>query len=216
MSAIVFRGKIILIFLFATAFTVNIFSKASFIYNLSDPFADQVLYFKVVKKGYTLDFNWATSPNADAIEFTVESSKSAEVWEPLRKVIVDRQSTTRYSLNGLTPKWSTAYYRLKVTDSKGEFFYTKPIKISMYYRDLDNVMVYPNPLVSNAPVKLKFNRPILNGSKISVYSINGKHQFDQVINETTETIELPPLDAGNYLIEIIGASDVSRVKVVVK
>lgn len=203
----------ILVFLVPLFFIISAFSiaysKGSF-----SAFNDQVVYFNVIKSGYTLDFKWATSPDVHIFNFTVETSQSAEIWTPLNHLKAGRAK--EYSLKGLTPKWSTAYYRLKVTDVNGNHSYTKPVKVSLYYRNLDDLMVYPNPLSSNAQTKLKFSRKLLRGSKISVFSINGVHQFDQVLQKDTEIIELPPLEAGNYFIEIVDASDVLRLKIAVK
>lgn len=207
-------GKVF-VFLISPFFVIHVFAHTitgSEVFH--DPSNDQVIYFNVQKNGYTLDFKWGTSPDAYVFDFTIETSKSTEVWAPLNNI---RASEAReYRLKGLTPKWSTAYYRLKIRDTKGKYSYTKPVKVSLYYRDLDNLTVYPNPLSSNVSTKLKFSRQILRGSKVSVFSINGIHQFDHVIQKDTDIIELPPLEAGNYFIEIADASEVQRLKVAVK
>ncbi|UII30362.1 T9SS type A sorting domain-containing protein [Fulvivirga ulvae] len=215
MSSFVFIIRKILIFLIPSFFVFISFAHTtSFPERVSNPFSDLVVYFNVAKNGYTLDFKWTTSPDADIRDFTIETCQSDDSWTTLDHI--KASDAREYCMKSLAPKWSTAYYRLKIIDAKGGYSYTKPVKISMYYRNLDDIMVYPNPLSSNVNTKLKFNRIMLSGTKISVFSTNGVQLSDQVLQKDTEIIELPPLEAGNYFIEIVDTAEVLRLKIAVK
>ncbi|MBL6449446.1 T9SS type A sorting domain-containing protein [Fulvivirga sp. 29W222] len=208
MSAFVSSGIKILIFIASSIYEINSFAQADC------HKVDQVTYFNVVKNGYTLDFSWGTASGVNSLDFIIETSRSAETWTVLD--YLKGNNALEYSLKGLIPKWSSAYYRLKVEDGGEEYTYSKPVKVTMYYRDLEDLVVYPNTLLPNTNIKLKFNKEISRGSKVSVFTINGVHQFDQVLQKDTEVIELLPLEEGNYFIEIIDAPDVLRMKIVVK
>ncbi len=83
--------------------------------------------------GNSVELSWLTADESNNSSFTIEKSKDAEQFIPLMKLPGAGKSTTEraYQSRDEFPFPGINYYRLKQTDSEGNYTYTKTVAVNV-------------------------------------------------------------------------------------
>ncbi len=134
--------------------------------------------------GITL--NWTAKNEENVAYYTIERSEDNMEYEPLRNVAAAGNSTYSqdYEFNDIEMKLSpvngTVWYRLSMTDSKGNITYLRTIEVTKISEFEDVFKVYPNPTTDdniNLTVKLERNEEML----VILMDILGNQIYSKVI-----------------------------------
>ncbi len=144
-----------------------------------------------------VDLSWITESELGNALFTVERSADGNDWDFVcsQPGAINSTSTIEYSDVDPQPLKGLSYYRLKQTDTDGEFSYSDAVPV---YNGND-VTVYPNP--SNSSVYITGG---LETSDIEVYNSLGQ-KVDLEIFEMGDKLQFSVLDmaAGTYIIRFV-------------
>ncbi|MCB0661651.1 MAG: T9SS type A sorting domain-containing protein, partial [Saprospiraceae bacterium] len=139
---------------------------------------------------------WETASEIDNDYFGVERSDDGLQFRSLGKVSGAGNSTQihQYQFLDVNPKAGWNYYRLKQTDLDGAFEYSQVLAVYIE-GGKEDIVLYPNPVVES----IHFSKPV-SGSLI-VINQSGKVVWQLDNLEDAETVRLPDLPAGQYLIQ---------------
>ena len=113
--------------------------------------------------------SWTTASETNNDYFTLEKSSDANIFQPIAKIQGAGNSTTilNYSFTDESPlsfgahqpvlsevEGGVRYYRLKQTDFNGAFSYSKTIAINSNLKNVNDLLIYPNPAQNNFTVEM--------------------------------------------------------------
>ena len=140
-----------------------------------------------------------------ADRYEIERSADGAIYS--RIGVLNATNLSLYAMQDAGPVSGFNYYRLKITDKDGKYFYSAVLTIHI---DKSNaVMVYPNPAKNIVYVKLPenlFNKKVT----MSLRSMDGKLLFTDKMFTTGQTaiIDVSKFANGKYYIHIATNADV--------
>ena len=156
--------------------------------------------FNVYKKGTKNMLDWTTAIERSAFSFTIQKSNNGKDFTNI-DILSATGNNTHYSYIDNEPLKSINYYRIKMINEDGKFYYS-PIK-SIDNNSPLSINVYPNPASNNLTVKLSvdLDAPIL----VSIKTIDGILVMQKSItlsnvNKNTTNFNISALAKGSYLI----------------
>lgn len=161
-------------FLFKTAQSL-LSAKASTSYNA-----------RAIHSALGITINWTASSEEDVAFYSIERSEDNVEFEPLRNLAASGNSTFAqdYEFNDLEMKLSpingTVWYRLSMTDSKGNITYLRTIEVTQINEFEDVFKVYPNPTTEdniNLTIKLDHHEEML----VVLMDILGNQIYSKVV-----------------------------------
>ena len=165
------------------------------------------------EQGITLQ--WSAKNEQDLAFYSIERSEDNLEYEPIRNVTAAGNSSMQqdYEFNDLDMKLSAVYgsvwYRLSMTDIKGNITYLKVVEIKKISEFEDLFKVYPNPTTDdniNISVKLVQNEELL----VVLLDILGNRIYSKVIvtddNGFAASAFNPGHDLKPGIYEVIGYS----------
>lgn len=171
-----------------------------------------LLAFSAVHSDGQVSLNWVTRSETDN-NFLVERSADGLTWEAMTLNVEVKSGDANYYYNCVDPSPYTkeiSYYRLKQTDSKGDYPYSDIVAVEM--ETPTKVKLYPNPVVSY--VQIISDSKTTRESTVSFYNMAG-HLVKQITgNINTQLIDVMDLETGNYFAVIDSGTKVSRVQFV--
>lgn len=166
----------------------------------------ELLHFHADPINDQVSLNWATASEVNNDYFTVERSADKENWEEV--VRMDGSGSTsnmnQYSTIDSKPLLGTSYYRLRQTDTNGEYSHSQVVPVTFMAEDIE---IYPNPTSDIFYVK----GDLSNVNVIQVIDGRGRVvSFDDQTNLSKEwnLMELG-LERGVYFVEFILNSGVT-------
>jgi len=147
---------------------------------------------------------WSTSNESGARSFVIEKSNNGVAFSVLTTVPAHNNSGVNgYTFNDDMAQKGTIYYRLKVIDNNGGYFYSKTLKISTDNKNQTLYNIYPNPVKNQLTVD--FNG-VSDNIDASVVSLSGKELVRLPLQDgiSKKTIEVGQLAKGEYLLVIRG------------
>jgi hypothetical protein len=172
------------------------------------PLPIKLLSFNAKKNSSLVDVNWTTSTEINNDFFTVEKSKDGILFEIVGVVEGAGNSYTQknYQLFDDNPYSGVSYYRLKQTDTDGNYSYSNIVSIN-FNNDDDIISFYPNP----ADNSLHYN---IAPSQIEIFDLAGKLVlFAKPINSTTH---IGHLSSGIYMTKIEYKGNTRQEKLIIK
>lgn len=120
----------------------------------------QLLSFKTLLKGNTIDISWSTANEVNSKNFIVERSVDGINFLPVAFVDAAGNSsvTKKYAVTDTRPAAGKNYYRLKQTDINGLFSWS-PVSY-IFYKDLKNaqLLIYPNPVKDRLQINMQYDQ----------------------------------------------------------
>lgn len=137
---------------------------------------------------------WQTRNEDQVLHFSVERSDDAVRFASIGTVAANNtDGTHNYSFSDMRPAGGVQYYRLKMLDNDGKFFFSNVIKLSGSDRLLFSV--FPNPAADFVTL-----HGLQGKGVIQVIHGNGKLAHQQTVTAQTETLNLQSYPPGVYLI----------------
>jgi len=142
--------------------------------------------------------NWRTASEVNTDYFDLE--KSTDGVKYTRMATVNAHGTaSSYSYADRTPAAGKSYYRLRITESSENYWYSKVVTAVFGGMNMYNIDVYPNP--ANAVLMIKEN-VAAEGGFFRITNIAGRTEKMQKANDGGLTvIDVRGLAAGLYLLQ---------------
>lgn len=172
---------------------------------IGGPLPIELLDFSAKANDQQVDLNWSTGSERNNDFFTIEKTIDGINYETVGTIngAGNSSSQNEYTFTDYNPAAGTSYYRLKQTDSNGDFEYFEPVAVEI---EKANVVsnVYPNP-ATESRVNITVSQtqtPV----EVNLYNLMGQLVSTQTIDATTgnitQVIELP--ETGNtFFVELI-------------
>ena len=162
----------------------------------------ELLYFNAVLNDGEVDLTWVTKTEIDNDYFTVERSQDGSSWTEILEV--DGAGNSSYEIEYFQvdrdPFFGNSYYRLKQTDFNGDYTYS-PI-VNIYQGGEDELILYPNPVMSGNDLALDFNHLVIvfpdiqdNDFLVQIFTIDGKLMYSTTVDLTKTTQLFVPIGA---------------------
>lgn len=141
---------------------------------------------------------WVTTNEINTSKFDVERSVDGITWGYLGSVnAISSYGINNYTYSDFSPSLGTNHYRLKMIDKDGNYTYSMVRDI--FIESLQSAFsIIPNPAKEYALIS--FKQPT-NGS-ISIFDIQGKKIFEDVVNGNSYNLSTSQFMNGNYIIKI--------------
>jgi len=166
----------------------------------------ELLHFHANPTNGQVALNWATASEVNNDYFTVERSADKENWEEVVRLDGNGSTNTmnQYSTMDPKPLIGTSYYRLKQTDTNGEYSHSHVVPVTFLSEELE---IYPNPTSDIFYVQ----GDLSNVSIIQVLDGRGRVvSFDNQTNLSKEwNLAELGLERGVYFVEFILNSGVT-------
>ena len=166
----------------------------------------KLIYFTAIADGNKVRLNWEITNEQDTRIYEVEKSLTTTNFTHLSSVNSLQQVQSAYTDYDLLPAMGWNYYRLKIIDKYGHYFYS-PVRAVKFDKGLEQVKLFPNPATDVLNIQLPSS--YINQSIIQVYGIDGRFIAEKKPAANMIILNVQPLPSGNYLIQII-KSDGSR------
>ncbi len=140
------------------------------------PLPVTLVSFTAAKQEKNVLLKWTTATEIDNDYFIIERSSNGNNWETISQMPTQGNGSNLqyYQDKDLTPLQGVNFYRLKQVDIDGKFVYSKTVMVDMRLNKENNLVLMPNPVVSDA---LTLNLSDIEASgncKILLYDMTGK------------------------------------------
>ena len=160
----------------------------------------ELLSFHAVVKDKVVHLDWQTASEKENDYFTVERSQEGISWEAVSVInaIGNSHQIQHYETIDESPYIGQSYYRLKQTDTDGQFSYSsiRPIYLIPFEQ---NVRIYPNP--TNHQITIEGNEEELK--TIRIFNVLGQEvtKFTNIVGQVSLFVmDLSALPSGFYTI----------------
>lgn len=168
----------------------------------------ELLFFDAFKKDNTVELIWETASELNNDKFVVMRSVNGEVYQPIGEVKGQGNSTVvnRYNFVDVSPQTGDNYYAIYQYDFDG-ILAKSPVKLVTF----DNNLGFEG--YSNGSEIILEYHDILPGSKVEVFSIEGKLIESFILNNSQgmEQISLPT--ESYYLIRLSNQLDSKIIRI---
>ena len=152
---------------------------------------------------------WETSSENMSNIFLVEKSVDKINFQPIETIsTISPTGGNIYTREVVQPLGMT-YYRLGIKQASGEIEYSKVDSINNKCNEIEYMLAYPNPVVGNQHLNLRFTTVYNGVAQLIIFKINGQKVFNKPvqvksgINEMK--IDLNNLINGTYFINLMGS-----------
>jgi Secretion system C-terminal sorting domain len=163
----------------------------------------KLLYFTAVADGNKVRLNWEAANEQDTRTYEIQKSLTGSNFSFLGTVNSRQLSQSAYTDYDFNPAPGWNYYRLKVIDKSGNFFYSiiRPVKFS---KGQEEVKIFPVPATDVLNVLLPSS--YINNATLLLYGIDGKFIATLKPSVNNVKINVKPLAGGTYVLKIIKAT----------
>lgn len=175
----------------------------------------ELLSFIAKSVGTQIHLSWLTATERDNDYFLIQRSANGEDWIDLGVVdgVGSSQIEVDYEFQDQSPVTGINYYRLIQVDNNGQRSLSEVVSAEI--RSQETILeCYPNPVESGSLLYLK-NLDSVNGELV-IYDLNGTMVFQDMISNETNTIQLPALQGGLYLIHLRDRNTIKSAKLMVR
>ena len=160
----------------------------------------KLIYFTAIADGNKVRLNWEVTNEQDTKTYEVERSFNAIDFSILSAVNSLQQSRSAYTDFDFAPAMGWNYYRLKIIDRSGSYFYS-PVRPVKFEKALEQVKIFPNPATDVLNIQLPSS--YVNQATLIAYGMDGK--FISSLKPSVNMIQLSvlPLPSGTYIIQVI-------------
>ena len=180
--------------LFLLCCFVTAFTQAQGLYDV------QVTNFKAESRNGNVGLSWKTKSEDHLRQYEIEYSPDSKYYKNLGFI------SARNNLNGDFYEFEnpvsysdSAFYRLKVVDNNGRWFYTEPVLYQV--NKITAFFVYPSVITSHV-INIFVNDPFYS---LEVVSMNGEVMLKQNLSGKTGRFNIPVspnLSAGIYMVRL--------------
>lgn len=170
---------------------------------VANPLPIKLVNFSAQKMDNVTKLNWQIENSLEQVDFVIEKSTDQKLFNVVKKITSTQ--TNDYSYIDEEKNTATVYYRIKIINQNGTFYYS-PVLTIQYAKKSFDLKVFPNPLQQNS--WLQINTKKSEGIVLTVCDINGRiiwQQNTQVV-AGGNLIALPfeKMGKGTYLLKALG------------
>jgi len=144
--------------------------------------------------------NWEVANEQETLRYELEKSLNATSFTYLGTIISRQMQQSAYTDFDLNPATGWNYYRLKVIDKSGSFFYS-PVRPVKFDKGLEQVKIFPVPATTVVNVQLPTS--YVNQTTLQVFGADGKFIATLKPQANMVIINIQPLASGTYFIQVI-------------
>ena len=153
---------------------------------------------------------WETSVENNSSIFILEQSEDNINFHTISSLATaGSPSGNKYSKE-VTQPFGIAYYRLKIQHIDGTYEYSPEISVNSTCHGIENIRVYPNPVVDNEKVNLRFATSYEGNAELMIISSAGQLVLKNYVQVKSQnnllTIDINHLIHGTYFINIAGSN----------
>jgi Secretion system C-terminal sorting domain len=131
----------------------------------------KILYFTAIADGNRVRLNWEAANEQDTRTYEIQKSLTGTNFSFLGNVSARQLSQAAYTDFDVNPAMGWNYYRLKVIDKTGNFFYSdiRPVK---FEKGREDIKIFPNPVTDVLHIQLPTS--YINKVQLQVFGVDGK------------------------------------------
>lgn len=167
----------------------------------------QLLYFTAIGDGNKVRLNWEVANEQDIRTYELEKSLTATNFVHLSTVTSRQQTQSDYTDYDYAPALGWNYYRIKIIDRSGNFTYS-PVRAVKFDKGLEEIKIFPNPATDWLHIQLPSS--YVNNVSLQVYGIDGKLISSMKPTSNTVQLNVLPLPASTYILQIIKTDGSSK------
>ena len=159
----------------------------------------KLIYFTAIADGNRVRLNWEAANEQDTRVYEIEKSTNAVNFNYLGAVSSRQTSLSAYTDYDPSPVAGWNYYRLKIIDKSGSFFYS-PVRAVRFEKGMEQVKLFPNPATDVLNVQLPSS--YVNSSVITVFGADGKLISSRKPAANMVVMNVSSLASGTYILQI--------------
>lgn len=165
------------------------------------PLPIELLYFDAVCSNNAVNISWSTATQTNNDHFTIERTADGINYSPIAMIKGAGTSSKplKYSYSDLRPYNGTAYYRLKQTDTDGDYKYFRHAVVSCTPQE-ESLSIYPNP--NNGSFVIE---GLSEGSDLFISNALGQSVATIKTTSVKQELDLSTLPDGIYFIKATGS-----------
>jgi hypothetical protein len=161
--------------------------------------------------------SWSIASALTTSHFELYRSSDGMYWDNIARVGSTGAETYSYIDDGLRLRSgeNVYYYRLKIVDRDGSYFYSDIKNVKFLHEDERSISIYPNPAGNKSVLDLSALSPADGRIEVLIYDMSGKHLVKSWIAlNPTENIDLSGLPENTYNILVHQGENVYNAKLV--
>lgn len=166
--------------------------------------------FIVTSSNCNAILKWKTSFESDGIIFYIEQSTDGINFNSITSVASDGLSRGSNYIKAIEPPVGKVYYRLKVQQPNGRFIYSAIVSTYNECSENDNIWLFPNPVVSNDPLNVRFKTSKEGSAVLVIFNAIGQRMLQQTIpfksGVNTVIIDVRHFIHGTYYLHLMDSS----------
>ncbi len=160
----------------------------------------KLLYFTAIADGNRVRLNWEAANEFETVRYEIEESLNGTNFSFMGTTISRQMSQSAYIDYDLHPVTGWNYYRLKVIDKSGSYFYS-PVRAVKFEKGREEVKIFPVPAITKLNIQLPTS--YINQTTLQVIGADGKFIASMRPAVNMVVLNVQPLAAGTYFIQII-------------
>lgn len=162
-----------------------------------------VYFYAALKTGNTVELNWLTAQEKNNAFFEIRKSMDAGTWTVIGTVKAN--STHLYSFTDKLPVNGNNFYQIRQVDQNGTYSYTSVRLVRVNVKN--RLFIWPNPAHDNLTVQIPFKK-----ATMEIYDVNGNLIWTTVTANMVNTIPVPGLPSGTYILQVKSDGNLLREK----
>ncbi|HEX2684792.1 MAG TPA: T9SS type A sorting domain-containing protein [Ferruginibacter sp.] len=160
----------------------------------------KLLYFTAIADGNRVRLNWEAANEQETLRYEVERSLNATNYVYLGTVLSRQMQQSAYTDFDYNPAMGWNYYRLKIIDKSGSFFYS-PVRPVKFDKGREEVKIFPVPATTVLNIQLPTS--YISQSTLQVFAADGKYIATLKPTANMVVLNVQPLASGTYFIQIL-------------
>ena len=162
------------------------------------------------KKDAKVSVQWNVENQSNMKQYEIERSVDGSNFSKIGSVDANSNATSSYSWMDAAPATGYNYYRIASVDIDGKVTYTATVKVQMNGAVLNNISIFPNPIV-DATINLQLTNQAQGTYHVKVLNQLGQQVLSTEINHaggtSSNAIQLDQhLPHGVYNVEVVSPS----------
>ncbi len=151
---------------------------------------------------------WETSVENNSSIFIIEQSEDNINFNTISSLATSGSfGGSRYAKE-ITQPYGIAYYRIKIQHANGTYEYSPNISANNKCHGIGNIRAYPNPVVDNENINLRFSTSYEGAAELMIVNNTGQQVLKKFVQIKSEnnllTLVIKHLIHGTYFINLIG------------
>lgn len=160
----------------------------------------KLLYFTAIADGNRVRLNWEAANEQDTRTYEVEKSLNGSNFSFMSAVSSRQLPQSAYVDYDPAPVQGWNYYRLKIIDKSGTYFYS-PIRQVKFSKGAEELRIFPNPATTVLNILLPSS--YVNKVTLQVYGADGKLFSSIKPGASLVVMNVSPLTGGSYFIQVL-------------